>query len=385
MPSEFTVRALDSTVRIAGDASLAPEQFAELEAQWRDLVAPHVDSADRTIRVGLGAGIGAAPADGEDRVFVDSFEELCDRLATEVTLAGIRGLQGRALMLHAAAVDAGDGRVVGFVGPSGRGKTTVAQALGHDFGYVTDETLAVRPDGTVLSYRKPLSIGSRPGRKRTAPASDLGLRSVDADGLELAAVVLLDRRAEVATPWVESVPLAEGLPELVSQSSYLAVMPRPLRMLAEVVLAAGGIRRVVYGEATTLPPLIEELIATREAEPPMLVDVADSTEQGCGCAQAPSVDADAASVPRSGSYRREAHRDSLMLDERLYVLRASEVFVLEGLGPVVWLGADDSTEEDLREEALRQLPEPPEGVDPGLLVSAAIRDLLDAGLLTQQA
>ena len=388
MPSEFTVRALDSTVRIAADASLTAEQFADVRAQWKDVLVDHDESPDLTIRIGIGTGTGTEPLDGADSVFHDSFEGLCDRLTTAVTLGGIRNLQGRALMLHAAAVDAGDGRVVAFVGPSGRGKTTAAQALGREFGYVTDETLAVRLDGTVLSYRKPLSIGSRPGQKRTVPASDLGLRPVEHDDLELAAVVLLDRRPDIETPRIESVPLTEGLPELVSQSSYLGGMTRPLRTLADLVLAAGGIRRVVYSEAETLPPLLEELIATRDVDPPMLVDVSSALKKGCGCLgeRLAQQDQDAsADLAPKGSYRREVHRDSLMLDDSLFVLRKSDVMVLEGVGPVVWLGADDSSEEELRDAALEQLPEPPEGVDPALVVSAAIKDLLDAGLLVQQA
>ena len=160
------------------------------------------------------------------------------------------------------------------------------------------------------------------------------------------------------------------------------------RTLADLVLAAGGIRRVVYSEAETLPPLLEELIATRDVDPPMLVDVSSALKKGCGCLgeRLAQQDQDAsADLAPKGSYRREVHRDSLMLDDSLFVLRKSDVMVLEGVGPAVWLGADDSSEEELRDAALEQLPEPPEGVDPALVVSAAIKDLLDAGLLVQQA
>jgi hypothetical protein len=51
---------------------------------------------------------------------------------------------------------------------------------------------------------------------------------------------------------------------------------------------------------------------------------------------------------------------------------------------VVWLAADDSTEEDSREAALRQLPEPPECVNPAQVIGAALQQLLGARLLAQR-
>ena len=157
----------------------------------------------------------------------NSPEALAQRITSEVTIGAIRGLRGEALMLHASAVSLDDGRVIGFVGPSGRGKTTASQALGRFYGYVTDETLAVRVDGSVVPYPKPLSIGSWPGVKVTEPASTLGLRRAPAESLRLAAIVLLDRRPDVEQPFVESVPIIEALSELVPPDEPPLCPPAP--------------------------------------------------------------------------------------------------------------------------------------------------------------
>ncbi|BDZ64528.1 hypothetical protein [Agromyces mangrovi Wang et al. 2018] len=390
MSSPITVRALATTVCIAPDETLPESDRAALAVQWSDLLIDDDARAALTIHVGIGPSELEILSVDDRRLVAGSFEELADRLATEVTLAGLKSLQGQALLLHACAVDVGDGRVVAFVGPSGRGKTTAAEALAHEFGYVTDETVAVRRDGTVVSYRKPLSIGSRPGSKLHVPASGLGLKAVSEDALELAAVVLLDRRPDVESPRVEQVPLAEGLPELVRQTSYLTLMHRPLRTVSDLLRSTGGIRRVVYGEAATLPAIMDEILEATDPEPPMLVDVATRSNRDCGCVQdlvpgEPITTNTPLEEAPPGSYRRTVHSDSLMIDDSLFVLKEFDVLVLEGLGPIVWLGAEDSTEDELRATALEQLPEPPEGVDPALVVSGAIKDLLDAGLLVQRA
>ncbi|GLI27355.1 hypothetical protein ARHIZOSPH14_15970 [Agromyces rhizosphaerae] len=389
MPSEFTVRALDATVCIAPDDTLDEFHRNALAVQWSDLRVDEPARVDTTIRVGIGPNELEIRSVDERRLVAESFEFLADRLATEVTVTGMRSLQGRALMLHAAAVDVGDGRVIAFVGPSGRGKTTAAQALAKEFGYVTDETVAIERDGTVVSYRKPLSIGSRPGSKQHIPASGMGLRVAGDAGLELAAVVLLDRRPEVTMPWVEQVPLAEGLPELVRQTSFLTLMHRPLRTIADRLVATGGVRRVVYGEAETLPAIVDDILATVDPEPPMLVDVDSRSKRDCGCVQdlvqgEPITTNTPLEEAPSGSYRRTSHADALMVDDSLFVLKEQDVLLLEGVGPIVWLGAEDSSEDELRETALSQLPEPPEGVDPSAVVAGAISDLVDAGLLSQR-
>src|SRR5690606_2237523 len=57
-------------------------------------------------------------------------------LSSHVTMAAIGHQQGSLVMLHAGALALPDGRVVAFVGPSGRGKTTLTAALSREYGYV---------------------------------------------------------------------------------------------------------------------------------------------------------------------------------------------------------------------------------------------------------
>jgi len=199
--------------------------------------------------------------------------------------------------------------------------------------------------------------------------------------------VLLDRRGDVDQPYVETVGLVDALRDLVPQTSYLAALDRPLRVLAELVASTGGVRRVVYAEADTLPGLLDDILATEQPGQPTLSDVVAAYRRDCDCfAQllpgAPILTEDpVGAMVRPGSYQRSNQTDALMVDDQLVVLLRYDVFVLEGLGPIVWLAADLLLEDELLQVVLRQLPEPPEGVDPAAAVSAALSQLVDAGLL----
>ena len=383
MPTAFDVHALASMVRIELDDSLSTADQEAIKANWVDLAHDGGGEPDRVIRAGL-----HDDSDWSDGVFVlraSSPKALAQRITSEVTIGAIGRLRGEALMLHASAVALDDGRVIGFVGPSGRGKTTAAQVLGRSYGYVTDETLAVRVDGSVVAYPKPLSIGSWPNVKDTEPASMLGLRGAPTDGLRLAAIVLLDRRPDAKQPFVESVPITEAIGALVPQTSHLSALERPLRTLVEAVVSTGGMRRVVYSEASSLPPLIDDLLQEVDDDSTMLTDVAKLSQRDCECFSGildePS---DPAVVDRPGAYWRAIYADALMVDDSLMVLVAGSVVVLTGVGPILWLAADGLTEEELLEIALRQLPEPPDGVDVAAVISEALEGMVEARLLVLQ-
>ena len=89
-------------------------------------------------------------------------------------------------MLHACGVADPEGAVIALVAKSGTGKTTASSQLARTFGYITDETVAIRADGTLcripspcqLSRRCPVPPNSRWARtswacrsRRTIPAS----------------------------------------------------------------------------------------------------------------------------------------------------------------------------------------------------------------------
>ena len=179
--------------------------------------------------------------------------------------------------------------------------------------------------------------------------------------------------------------VTEVLAELVPQTSFLTELEHPLRTLAELVISTGGVRRVVYSEADTLPALVDGILAAADPAEPLLTDVA-TPERDCDCFN-DLLEADRDGVSRArpagpaGTFRRAGHLDALLVDDQLLVLTPGIVTVLDGVGPIVWLAANDSTEDELRSAALRQLPEPPEGVDPAAVIAAVIDELVESKLL----
>jgi hypothetical protein len=383
MPTAFEVRALGSTVRIELDDSVSSADQEAIKAHWVDLVHDGAGEPDQVIRGSMRGH--TEQDDGHLVIRADTREQLAQRLTSEVTLGAISGLRGQALMLHASAVALDDGRVIGFVGPSGRGKTTASQVLSREYGYVTDETLAIRADGSIVAYPKPLSIGSHANVKLTEPASALGLREAPVDGLRLAAIVLLDRRPGIDRAYVESVPVVEALPALVPQTSYLSALDHPLRTLLKTAASTGGIRRVVYSEASSLPPLVDDVLRTVEEEPPILTDVAKMSQRDCDCFSGlvPDTSPTSARVDRPGAIWRTTYTDALLVDDSLLVLISDRVVVLEGVGPSLWLAADGLTEDELSEIALSELPEPPADVDATAVIADAVRSMVDQGLLAR--
>jgi len=185
-------------------------------------------------------------------------------LSSAVTVRAIEARSGALVMLHAAGLASSDGDVVGFVAPSGTGKTTLARTLGAHYGYVTDETLAIDAGRTVLPYPKPLSVIHGGAVKEQWGAESLDLVPVPPGRLRLVRLALVERDASVGeSPQVEEVPLLHGLAELAEQVSYLSRLPRQLHTLADLVESAGGLVRIRYREARDLLPLMPELLSER--------------------------------------------------------------------------------------------------------------------------
>ena len=186
----------------------APAEYvdvAAIGATLRIQFAPDVpeESRERVLDAWTGASAKADVVDAVIRIEPDAeIESMLELLSVRVTLAALERRRGELIMMHAAGVATDDGSVVAFVGPSGRGKTTLSVALGAHFGYVSDETIAVDDDHTVWAYRKPLSM-VRPGspKEQVSPRS-AGLLGLPAGRLRLAAIVLLDRRPGVTEPLV---------------------------------------------------------------------------------------------------------------------------------------------------------------------------------------
>jgi len=354
------VSALGDVVRI--DLSgLDDDRVRAVQDAWRDaLAADNVEADDGTPTVVplTGLGVRAMLAD----------------LSQRVTLAALERARGKLWMLHAAGVALDDGRVVALIGPSGRGKTTAARTLGATFGYVSDETVAVARDGSALPYRKPLSVieGEEPGAPKAQRApGDLGLRPLPDAPLNLAGIVLLDRRPDAGEEAVvEDVELCDALTELVAQTSYLTALDAPLQTIADHVAAVGGIRRVIYREASSLVEVLPSLAEggeVAEYRTATRVTMAPSTLDTPVYVRADAADA----IEAVG-------------DERLALLHVDEtgqgtVRVLAGVAPVLWSTAGGATLEQLTDAAVAVHGEP-EG-DPTAAVTLALDELVEAGVL----
>jgi hypothetical protein len=330
---------------------------------WRSLELPASVAPD--VIVSVSTEDDAEIADGATvRVDIAPEESLGERLASKLTLAALEHMSGRALMLHAGAVALDDGRVIGFVGPSGRGKTTAMTVLARTHRYVTDETLAIAADGSVIPYAKPLLIGRHPDVKTAHSASSLGLRPVGEGALRLDALILLDRREAHSAPVITDVPLVEAMIELAGESSYFSALESPLLTLANVLIATGGARRLTYSEAGTLPAALEQIV----------------TGQGRLSAEISSVPP-SPNASESEGWTRAPYTDALLVDGRLMVLHEQTITVLDGIAPAVWTAAVGTSMGRLTEAVVREHPAPPEVGDPEIAVSAVVDELVRAGLL----
>lgn len=368
MPAAFSLRVLDSIIRIELTGTLGEGAEAELAEPWAGLRVEDEGPPDAVIRVVVGdADDAPPPVAGARVVTAATLPTAAQELTTAATIEGIVALHGRALLLHAAGLALDDGLVVGFVGPSGRGKTTASRALAQTYGYVTDETLAVLPDLSVIAYPKPLSVIDGPPPKRSLGPDQLGLQPAPEGGLRLAALALLDRRPDVAAARVEPVGLSEAIGLIVPETSALVTMPRPLGGLVDVIRATGGVRRVVYSDAEQLAALVPHLL-TRDADPVEVVEAISADEP-----------AGETAIPDAG-YRRGTWQDALSIDDRLVIHDGHGVFVLEGIGPLLWRNADGATLEALCTLAVAEFPAPPE-FDACAAVERELDTLVDAGLL----
>ena len=340
-----------------------------------DLTALDEDD-EAAVRVAWADALADAAAEPVETVTPYGSERvhMLSGLSQQVTLAAIEAARGRAWMLHAAGIATPDGQVVVLVGPSGRGKTTASRALGAVYGYVSDETIAIDDDGRVWPYRKPLSVIEDPGAPKTQlPPSALGLQPLPDAELRVAAVVLLDRDpSHPEAPAVEVTDLGDALEELVSQTSFLHDQPAALRFIAALAAATGGIRRVKYREAATLPSVIPELVRPTG---PIVVPAMPAHISAAASEDGPR-------------FSRVEVADEVAVDDpdRIGLLtirenRQGHVTLLGGIAPAVWRAADRATLGQLTEAAIAAYDEP-EGFDAGAAVLVAVGQLLDAGLLT---
>ena len=254
-------------VRVSGDR--AGEVLDRLADLWECCPTPVGTLAEVAVDVLFDSSLASTPtawheADAAGLVARPQLDDLLQVVTQRITETAVDARAGACLMLHAACLaDPDSGAAVAFVAPGGTGKTTLVRTLGAGRWYVTDETTVVLDDGTVVPYPKPLSVRREPGslfKDETAPGR-LGL--VAAQGrVYLAGLCLLVRDDDHDGPPVsETLSTLDGLVALVPQTSHLPDQPRPLRRLAELSEALGGVRRLHYRESADLEDLWDGLLA----------------------------------------------------------------------------------------------------------------------------
>jgi len=258
------VMGVPVTIRCGGSRAGELAEVVQTAWAWCPRTGPAEDPV--VLHAVLDEDDAAVDAAGRaGAVAVTTLRVLADQLTPAVTVSAIERLAGRLLMLHACAVaDPATGAAVVLVGPSGMGKTTLATTLGRQFGYVTDETAAVEADGTLRAFAKLLSV-VRAGthHKDQVPPAELGLLRAPAS-CRVAAVVLLDRRADhPATPGLCEVPTLPALAWLSEHTSYLKRLHRPLHRLAGLLDQTSGLRLLSYRDATDLAPMVATLLERR--------------------------------------------------------------------------------------------------------------------------
>ena len=321
------------------------------------------------------------PNGGVRHLGSDTFEGLAEAVTSEVTVAAILERAGELTMLHACGVADPDGSVIALVAKSGTGKTTASSRLARTFGYITDETVAIRGDGTVLPYPKPLSVKqATPGAAKLQVGPDeLGLRLAP-DNPRIRAIGLLDRVADggYRLPVVERVPLVQAVLALIPDTSSQAAVVRPLQSLCRLIDSVGGVFRVSYSEAADLKDSLAPLFLTatiktsevnREWSPAFTGSPVESDQTGNPCP---------GPIP-AGMLQRTEFFDAVEIGDDLLVLTETELTQLSGIGPIIWQAAERPVSMQTLADRIEAVHGLPAGYE--ALLDAAVGGLVGRGLL----
>ncbi len=277
-----------------------------------------------------------------------SFEELAENLTSRLTVAAILANAGELMMLHACGVaDPATGAVVALVAKSGTGKTTAASLLARTYGYVTDETVAIHPDGSIVPYPKPLSVKQGSGKpKRQVGPDRLGLQPAPAKPF-IQSIVLLDRVETGAAPMLTKVPLADAVLALIPDSSSQGAIEEPLQSLCRLIDSVGGVWQVTYSEASDLPAALAPLFRNQlKSKPKWAAAATEAQEPG--------------PTPEN-HIRRAPAKDAVTIDGDLLVMLEDEIVRLSGIGPAIWDATKRAIPMDQLAEEVARVHGRPEG------------------------
>lgn len=315
-------------------------------------------------------------------------------LSSSITFAAIRQAAGTGLMLHACGIADDSGQVAVLVAASGTGKTTAAARLcARDFGYVSDETVLIRPDLTVLPYPKPLSVvleADDPHHKQQHGPDELQLR-VPPHALQAGLLVLLDRidretrdddaPQPTTVPTLEPVGLIDAMMTLIPHTSSLTALDRPLTALARIITEMGGAQTLYYREiGETGDLLARELQQDRRPTTDFVSITAPSD------AAPPDISSDSDSEPDQHAgpederlVGRAPFDDAIVADDEVLLLAGSRPLRLSALGATIWLAATEQLPVlDLVDVCQATHGEHPQAA---VLVRHAIDELVGAGAL----
>ena len=247
-------------VQVTGDSAYGA--WAEIQRVWHLCAAPEREATPGAVIHAVHDTASATTNDLANGIVENSsLPDLMQMVTQAVTRAAIDAQAGRLVMLHAAGIqDPATGATVALVGPGGTGKTNLIRTLCAGLGYITDETVAITDDNTVLPYPKPLSVRrepSSPWKDETDPLHFGAL--APSKPATLAGIVILDRRnGYPGPPTVEPVDTLDAIAALTPETSHLPELEKPLQRMADLCDSVGGVVRVTYGEAEHLAPLLHD-------------------------------------------------------------------------------------------------------------------------------
>ena len=297
-----------------------------------------------------------------------TFEGLAEQLTSEITVAAILENAGELTMLHACGLAHPDtGAVVALVAKSGTGKTTASSVLARTYGYVTDETVAIRPDGAVLPFPKPLSVKQKePGQAKLQVGPDeLGLLAAPRN-LFVQSIVLLDRvdAGDLPSPVLQQVPLADAVLALIPDSSSQAKIRQPLQSLCRIIDGVGGVWKVTYAEAGDLPRALAPLLR----------------QQGTSAVgwSAPGPGRQSGAIP-AGWLRRAEAIDAVEIAGDLLVMLDDQILRLGGIAPAMWEATAQAVPLEMLAEKIGAVHGKPDGYQAA--VNAAAEQLVAKSIL----
>lgn len=364
-------------------SGLEPALGAELLRLWvraRVEVDPAAPPGDAPPFVVRRTDDGAVEVDGVRLRATD--DDIPYAVSRGVTMASIHRRSGQCLMLHAAGLATVDGRTVALVAASGTGKTTASRVLGRSLGYVSDETVCVEHDLSVLAYPKPLSVVIDPdaphGKHESSP-DELGLGRAVAD-LSLSATVVLHRSSDVTTPVLEAISLIEAMGEVLPQTSALPSLDRPLDRLATALTTGHGPWRLTYRDIGDCVEIVSDLAHHRFPGGRPHEVRWTWVEGGTASDPIPApVQIPASDVGEATSWVRAPFRDAVVCDGSALVMLDRVPVTLPGMAAVVWLAAaEPATLEDLVAATTVALGPHP---DAQALVGATVASLVERGIL----